>query len=72
MAMVVVTKGGREYERHIGGKLDGDFPGIDFVQADGHELERAIEITGLPMPPMGVRTMKFPQPWAQLIIMNWR
>jgi hypothetical protein len=24
------------------------------------------------MPPMGVRTMKFPQPWAQLIIMNWR
>ena len=72
MAMYIVTKSGKDYECHVGTKLDGDFPGVGYVQADGDELVRALEITGLPMPPRGVRVMKFPAPWAQLIIMNWR
>jgi hypothetical protein len=42
---------------------------IEYVQVDGDELAAALSITGLPL---SRRVIKFPQPWANLIVMNWK
>lgn len=42
---------------------------IEYVQVDGDELAAALSITGLPV---SRRVIKFPQPWANLIVMNWK
>jgi len=71
MSLWVVLESGKDYEYHIGNDLSQyEFNHIKFVQADGPELNRAIAITGLPK---GFKRFeqKFPQPWANLIVLNW-
>lgn len=57
-----------KYEYHIG-EVFNPITDEDVIQADGHELEKCLKITGLPM---SSRVMKFPFPWNQLIVHNWR
>jgi hypothetical protein len=40
------------------------------IQADGDELQRCLNITGLPR--HHARSQTFTAPWSRLIIENWR
>jgi hypothetical protein len=73
MALYIEWKDGTETILHVGYGFDafiGLSERVDTVQADGHELELAYSITGLPT--TNNRVVVFPNPWAALILLNWK
>ena len=72
--MYIAWKDGTYTEKHVGSPISCSpsiTERIDYIQVDGHELELALEITGLPSIPL-IRVQSIPMPWAELVLRNWR
>lgn len=71
--LYIEWKDGTTSEKHVGSPISCSpsiTERIDYIQVDGHELELALEITGLPS--INKIVQSIPMPWAELILRNWR